>query len=108
MKHANNIQRLTNLCGDVNDLLPQVMDSLQGKSTVMVVDPPRKGLGENICNLILNNPPQQVVYVSCDSATLARDVGWLSQKYNVTYVQPYNMFPSTNQVETIVCLTNKN
>jgi 23S rRNA (uracil1939-C5)-methyltransferase len=108
MKHANNIKRLTNLCGDVNDLLPQVMDSLQGKSTVMVVDPPRKGLGENICNLILNNPPQQVVYVSCDSATLARDVGWLSQKYNVTYVQPYNMFPSTNQVETIVCLTNKN
>jgi len=107
MKQANGIARLHNVCGDVNVELPRIVSQLQGKSTVMVVDPPRKGLGESICNLILSNPPQKVVYVSCDSATLARDLAILSQGYTVQLVQPYNMFPCTNHVETIVCLTKQ-
>lgn len=73
----------------------------------MVVDPPRKGLGENICNTILNANVDNVVYVSCDSATLARDLAQLSAKYDVTFVQPYDMFPNTDQVETIVCLARQ-
>ncbi len=73
----------------------------------MVVDPPRKGLGETICNTILNADVDNVVYVSCDSATLARDLAQLSLNYDVTYVQPYDMFPQTDQVETVVRLVRK-
>ncbi len=107
MKQANGIARLQNICGDVNVELPKLMHNLAGKNTVMVVDPPRKGVGEKICQLILDNPPQKLVYVSCDSATLARDLAILSQGYTVELVQPYNMFPNTAHVETLVCLTRR-
>lgn len=105
MKQLNNAPNVTNICGDVNVELPKLTQELAGKTITMVVDPPRKGLGENICNTILQADVDNIVYISCDSATLARDLSMLSTKYNIAYVEPYDMFPNTDNVETLVWLT---
>lgn len=107
MKALNNSPNVTNICGDVNVELPKLTAEHAGKTITMVVDPPRKGLGENICNTILQADVDNIVYISCDSATLARDLAMLSAKYNVSYVEPYDMFPNTDQVETMVCLIRR-
>lgn len=107
MKALNNSPNVTNICGDVNVELPKLTAEHAGKTITMVVDPPRKGLGENICNTILQANVDNIVYISCDSATLARDLSVLSAKYNVSYVEPYDMFPNTDQVETMVCLIRR-
>ena len=107
MQILNNSPRVTNICGDVNVELPKLTTQLKGKTITMVVDPPRKGLGENICNTILQADVDNIVYISCDSATLSRDLNMLSAKYNVAYVQPYDMFPNTDNVETLCYLTRK-
>ena len=100
----NNTPRVTNICGDANVELPKLADEHRGKVMSLVVDPPRKGLGEAICNTILRSNFDNVVYISCDSATLARDLAMLSASYTIDYVQPFDMFPNTDQVETVVCL----
>ena len=69
-----------------------------------MVDPPRKGLDSKVVDAFLKSEPNKIVYLSCNPATLARDVGLLKEKYEVNFVQPYNMFPQTAQVETLVCL----
>ena len=107
MVQLNNTPRVTNICGDVNVELPKLTQELKGKTITMVVDPPRKGLGENICNTILQADVDNIVYISCDSATLARDLAMLSTKYNINYVEPYDMFPNTDNVETLCYLTRK-
>ena len=107
MVELNNSPRATNICGDVTTELPRIVAANQGKRLAVVVDPPRKGLGETICNTLLQAEPDSIVYVSCDSATLARDLVLLSSKYTLTHVEPYDMFPHTDQVETLVCLENK-
>lgn len=103
----NNTPRLTNVCGDVNEELPKIVEEHKGKVLSLVVDPPRKGLGEKICDTILKAGFDNVVYVSCDSATLARDLKTLCQNYQIRYVRPWDMFPNTSQVESVVCLTRK-
>ncbi len=107
MAILNNTPNVTNICGDVNVELPKLTKEHLGKTITMVVDPPRKGLGENICNTILDANVDNIVYISCDSATLARDLAILSQKYEVKYVQPWDMFPNTDQVETLCYLVSK-
>lgn len=102
-----NGKRITNICGDANVELPKLTKRLSGKRITMVVDPPRKGLGETICNTIISANVDNIVYISCDSATLARDLAQLSSFYNVTYVEPYDMFPQSDQIETVVRLVNK-
>lgn len=102
-----NGKRIENICGDVNVELPKLTKKLAGKRITMVVDPPRKGLGEKICETILSADVDNIVYVSCDSATLARDLAMLSRSYDLTYVQPFDMFPQTDQVETVVRLVRK-
>lgn len=102
-----NGKRIVNICGDANVELPKLTAKLNGKRITMVVDPPRKGLGEAICNTIMSSNVDNVVYVSCDSATLARDLAQLSAHYDVTYVEPYDLFPQTDQVETVVRLVRK-
>lgn len=108
MKEQNNLQNLTNICGDANIELPKLIEQTKGKKTAMVVDPPRKGLGEKICNTILSSPPSQLIYISCDSATLARDLKALTSIYEIAHIEPYDMFPQTKHVETLVCLKLKN
>ena len=75
---------------------------------VIFIDPPRKGSDERFLTSVKKLLPKRVVYVSCDPATLARDVKFLSDKYEVKSVTPVDMFPHTFHVETVVSLTLKN
>lgn len=102
-----NGKRIINICGDVNVELPKLTGRLGDKRITMVVDPPRKGLGEQICRTVISANVNNLVYISCDSATLARDLAVLSQAYDVVYVRPYDMFPQTDQVETVALLTRR-
>ena len=75
---------------------------------VIVVDPPRKGCDEKLLDTIVTMSPQRVVYVSCDSATLARDLNKLSERgYKIVKVQPVDQFANTVHVETVVKLVRK-
>ena len=107
MVELNNSPRVHNICGDVNVELPRIVEANKGKRFTVVIDPPRKGLGAGICDTLMKSNADNIVYVSCDSATLARDLALLSHMYTPTYVQPYDMFPNTDQVETIVLLARK-
>jgi len=101
----NGLDNLTNICGDVNIKLKELCQ--EHKNVALVVDPPRKGLDKQTKDTILQALPKSLVYVSCNSATLARDVKDLSQAYEVTYCKPWDMFPMTNNVETLAKLTKK-
>jgi tRNA/tmRNA/rRNA uracil-C5-methylase (TrmA/RlmC/RlmD family) len=74
---------------------------------VLFMDPPRKGSDEKFLNAVLKLKPSRIVYVSCDPSTLARDVAYINKSYKVTTVQPFDMFPHTTHVETVVCLERK-
>lgn len=100
----NNSPNVTNICGDVNEVLPMIVAEHQGKTLSLVVDPPRKGLDKVACETILKSNIDNIVYISCDSATLARDLKILSQNYSVDYVQTWDMFPQTDEVETVAHL----
>ncbi len=103
----NYAPNVVNICGDANVELPRLAEKHRGKVMSLVVDPPRKGLGEKLCQTILQANFDNVVYVSCDSATLARDLKTLLTSYTVDYVQPWDMFPQTAEVETLVHLKRK-
>ncbi len=77
------------------------------KVNVIVVDPPRKGLSVQVIEDILEIAPERLVYVSCDPATLARDIALLKDQYDVNVIAPVDMFPQTYHVETITLLTLK-
>lgn len=78
-----------------------------GKLDVVIMDPPRKGSDHNFLSAVMSRKIKKVIYISCDPETLARDLKELSQMYEVTYVQPVDMFPMTAHVETIVLLCLK-
>ena len=107
MARLNNSPRVQNLLGDVNEILPRLVAQNKGKRIAVLVDPPRKGLGENICNTICDSGADNLAYISCDSATLARDLSVLAKCYDIASVTPYDMFPNTDQVETVVLLQRK-
>ena len=71
---------------------------------LVVVDPPRKGLNENFIRQLLQNEPEKIVYVSCNPATLARDINLLRDSYAVERIQPVDMFPQTYHIETVALL----
>jgi 23S rRNA (uracil1939-C5)-methyltransferase len=81
--------------------------SENGRPDVVVTDPPRAGMHEDVTKAILKNGPPRVVYVSCNPSTQARDLKILSEKYAVTAVQPVDMFPMTHHVENIVLLEKR-
>ena len=106
LKRKNNLNNLTNTNGDCAKVIPQLAKELQGDFSV-VVDPPRKGLDKTVVETFLMTEPKKIVYLSCNPATLARDLDLLKTKYDIEFVQPYDMFPQTANVETLVCLTIK-
>ena len=99
----NNIDNAEFICGDASDVFKDLVNNNVKFSTVFV-DPPRKGLDEKFINTLLELAPEKVVYVSCEPETLARDIALLSAKYEITKVQPVDMFPMTFHVETVVSL----
>ena len=72
---------------------------------IMIVDPPRAGMHQDVVDVILNAEPKRIVYVSCNPATQARDLALLDCKYSVDAIQPVDMFPHTHHVENVVKLT---
>ena len=103
----NNIKNADFFAGKSEDIVPKLYNEKKFKADVMVVDPPRKGCDESLLRLMLNMKPERIVYVSCDSATLARDLKILCESgtYNIEKVQPVDMFPHSYHVETVVLMS---
>jgi len=103
----NQMQNVTFVAGEAETVIPEWAS--QGlRADVIVVDPPRKGCGEPLLMAILEMRPRRVVYVSCNPATLARDLKYLSEHgYVVAEVQPVDMFPQTVHVESVTLLVRK-
>lgn len=106
LKNVNNLHNLTNINGDCAKEIPKLAKELKGDFAV-VVDPPRKGLDKPVVEAMLEANPKQIVYLSCNPATLARDLSYLKEQYDIEFVQPYDMFPQTANVETLVSLRIK-
>lgn len=105
----NGIDNAKFIVGKAEDVLPEKYASEGIHADVIVVDPPRKGCDEKCLETILQMRPQKIVYVSCDSATLARDLKILCEGgYELQRVRPVDMFPQTVHVETVVMLSHKN
>ena len=104
---VNNIENTLFYAGDMKDVLTEDFVAQHGKPDVMIVDPPRAGMHEDVVNVILASEPKRIVYVSCNPATQARDLALLDKKYTVTEIQPVDMFPHTHHVENVVGLTLK-
>ena len=104
---VNGIENTLFYAGDMKDVLTEDFVAQHGKPDVMIVDPPRAGMHEDVVNVILASEPKRIVYVSCNPATQARDLALLDKKYTVTEIQPVDMFPHTHHVENVVGLTLK-
>lgn len=104
---VNGIDNTEFYAGDMKDILTDEFVEANGRPDVMIVDPPRAGMHEDVVNVILNAEPERIVYVSCNPATQARDLALLDAKYRVTEVQPVDMFPHTHHVENVVKLVRK-
>lgn len=100
----NNISNTAFFAGDMKDVLSPEFVAANGKPDVIITDPPRAGMHEDVVKRILEIDPRKIVYVSCNPATQARDIAWLAEKYTVEKVQPVDMFPHTHHVENVVCL----
>lgn len=104
----NGITNINFLCGDLRAILKASPDELRAAAPdCLIVDPPRSGMHDDVINSILHVAPERIVYVSCNPATLARDVKLLSTKYEIVRVQPVDMFPHTYHVECVVQLKKK-
>ena len=102
--NINSIENTLFFAGDMKDILNDAFVEKYGRPDVIITDPPRAGMHEDVVNVILNAAPGRIVYVSCNPATQARDLALLDKKYKVTKVQPVDMFPHTQHVENVVQL----
>lgn len=105
---ANGLDNTEFYAGDMKDVLTAGFIAEHGHPDVMIVDPPRAGMHEDVVKVILDAEPDRIVYVSCNPATQARDLAMLHEKYDITAVQPVDMFPHTQHVENVVALTKRN
>lgn len=103
----NNIKNTSFFSGDMKDILSDNFFARNGKPDVIITDPPRAGMHEDVVKIIERAAPSRIVYVSCNPATQARDIQLLSESYTVTGVQPVDMFPHTHHVENVVLLEKK-
>ncbi len=103
----NNIQHADFFAGDVIKICNDDFFATQGKPDVIITDPPRAGMHEKLVNKLLEIEAPKIVYVSCNTATQARDIGLLSEKYLVEKIQPVDMFPHTHHIECVVLLRLK-
>lgn len=102
----NGIDNTLFFAGDMKDILNEEFIKTYGRPDVIITDPPRAGMHDDVIETILSAEPYKIVYVSCNPATQARDLNLLGQKYRVSRVQPVDMFPHTQHVENVVLLEN--
>ena len=133
LKQMNGLSNMTNICGYVEEELSAVLEKEKGEKVRLVLDPPRAGIARSVVKALLASGIPQLVLVSCNPATLARDLGILTGRliekegeliknpayegvgegetlsgyYEIEKIQPYDMFPQTKHVETIVCLNKQ-
>lgn len=103
----NKIDNTLFYAGDMKDILTQDFINEHGRPDVIITDPPRAGMHDDVIKTILFAEPDRIVYVSCNPATQARDLSLLDEKYKVERVQPVDMFPHTHHVENVVLLVKK-
>jgi len=100
----NNIENATFICGDAEKVAQKMLK--EGKQfDCIVVDPPRKGCSKGTIETLIALNSEKIIYVSCDPATLARDLSYLKQHYNIEVIQPVDMFPQTYHVECVVLMS---
>ncbi|MBE7088044.1 MAG: 23S rRNA (uracil(1939)-C(5))-methyltransferase RlmD [Clostridiales bacterium] len=126
LKELNGLQdKMINFCGKVEDKIDEILKATQGAKKIVVCDPPRKGMERSVIKAILSAKPEKIILVSCNPSTLARDLGLLcgtlcegehgqlvksktpNSPYTITQITPFDMFPQTKHVETLVCLKRK-
>ena len=127
LKVANNLQgKMFNLCGKVEDKIDDVLAATEGKRRVVVCDPPRKGMERAVVKRIAASNAERIILISCNPATLARDLGILTGtlkedesgalvksgdprgNYRIISITPFDMFPQTRHIETLVVLAREN
>ncbi len=101
---ANGLDNTEFYAGDMKDVLTDSFIGEHGRPDVIIVDPPRAGMHQDVVNVILAASPRRIVYVSCNPATQARDLALLYDKYEIGRVRPVDMFPHTHHVENVVLL----
>lgn len=104
---VNGIDNTIFFAGDMKNVLTDGFIAEHGRPDVMIIDPPRAGMHEDVVNVILNARPERIVYVSCNPATQARDLAIMDSLYRVEEVQPVDMFPHTHHVENVVRMTRR-
>jgi 23S rRNA (uracil1939-C5)-methyltransferase len=124
LKEKNGLSNMKNICGKVEDCLPSVLQAEKGEVVRLILDPPRAGIHRTVLAAILRSGIEKVVMISCNPATLARDLGLLTGTlvedekgqllksngngpYKIADLQPYDMFPQTTHVETLVSICRK-
>ncbi len=103
----NNVENIEFYAGDVEKVLPQILDKIDEKPKVVFVDPPRKGLDNKTVELLKSLKPEKIIYISCNPATLARDLKELQETYTINSVQPVDMFSFTHHIENVTALQLK-
>ncbi len=133
LKEKNGLDNMTNICGYVEEKLAEVLEREKGEKVRLILDPPRAGIARSVVKALLKSGIPRLTIISCNPATLARDLGILTGRliesegeliknpayagigdgetlagyYEVEKIQPYDMFPQTKHVETLVCLARK-
>lgn len=103
----NQIKNTTFFAGDMKKIMTPEFIQQQGQPDVIITDPPRVGMHADVINVILQTNARRIVYVSCNSATQARDLNLMDAQYRVVAVQPVDMFPHTHHVENVVLLEHR-
>jgi 23S rRNA (uracil1939-C5)-methyltransferase len=103
----NGITNTEFFVGDMKKIFNDTFIQQNGIPDVIITDPPRDGMHKDVVEQIVSIAPQKVVYVSCNSATQARDLALMDAIYKVTKVQPVDMFPQTHHVENVVLLEKR-
>ena len=97
----------TYIAGEVSAHLGEVLTTHTAEDTTLLLDPPTEGLSARVCDLVLSGGPAEVIYVSCNPATLARDLGLLRSSYELLSVTPLDMFPQTAEIEVVTHLVRR-
>ena len=98
----NHIENVRFVCGDASEQVRRILK--KEKADLLVVDPPRTGLDEELITTILKAKIKEVIYISCNPATLGKDLQMLNQMYEITSIRGYDIFPNTSHVEAVCCL----
>ena len=104
---ANGINNTVFYSGDMKDVLNDEFIGKNGKPEVIITDPPRAGMHEDVIKVMLNASPRKIVYVSCNPSTQARDLALMQEQYKIKKIQPVDMFPQTAHVENVVLLVKR-